>query len=206
MARTAYPTDADVLDALGSLPGAPDIGSAHVGQAEAARIEFETLTGWSLVGSAVERKYAKPVLTAQGVLAMFDVPLLISGSQVAYKYDYVLQTTTTLTYQTDYEWLPVDYAPAFAQGILALTEKANDLLLIDGRWGSAQTVPEDIWQAVLAQAMGHTLRTLQGFQGEVTETKTGDVAIKFGNSITNSAIQRFESLFKSTVNRYMRII
>lgn len=205
MARSSYPTDSDVLEALGALPGAPSTIAGYEGQAEAARIAFEAMTGWSLQGSP-SSVYVAPALTAQGVLAMFDRPLLIDGSQTVEAWDYAAGTGTTLTYKTDFEWLPVKVSPSLAEGILAISTKAASLLKITGVFGSSSTVLEDIWQAVLAKAMGESLRIMQAFQGEITETKTGDVAIKFSNSVTNSAIIRFNQLFQSTVRRYTRII
>lgn len=187
--RSSYPASSDLSAFLSS--GGFTVSTALSNQLPlalaAAIADFEKLTERRpFLGDSTEStRYFDP--PTNGPLLFID-DLCAAPSAVTYQP--AGASAQTLTLRTDYWLEPVN---ALAKGepltqlrfrrrwLQPLCENDRQSIAVTGAWGYAQSVPDNVWWALLGRAGWHVFAHLrQGTTGGKLSEKEGDVAVEYG--------------------------
>jgi hypothetical protein len=205
----ATPTGSDVtafIEAMGAtVPSGIDTSDLVV----AATLEFERRTGrvkYEGDSSTTAVRYTLP--WPQGANVILPIQDCWTVTEVRTGYTGA-GTGTVLTEYTDFEYLPKN-RPQTKQPIEAVRfvytpTTAPGQILVTGKLGFAQTMPADVFSAIVANASANALIQMAGVSGTTTEEKQGDRSIKYGSG-AESTISRLMGEFDRTAARYMRVI
>jgi hypothetical protein len=204
-----YPTDADLIRFLYGA-GQIDSATAPTGRgaatvlnypaaANAARAEFEKRTGRVYRAQAATQTYDTPT-DAAGLLDLRGDWTTITG---------ITRDGDTLDEGDDYRLRPLEGPPyRFVEFVAIVTEPlvwgSRGTLVVTGTRGSAATVPDDVYQAVLGKA---ALLLAPQLHGQLTQgaqsIKQEDASITFaGNTALGASGAQWAADFEQCVEDY----
>lgn len=200
MAKSVWPTAADVtggLTALGvTVPSGVDAGDLIDG----AVSEFERRTGWTVfLAEASPSTYtydtdgsAKIVLPDPFFAA---TAVVVDGVASVIGTDVFLGPTGAPTRGRPYTYLDFLAVPvAYKPGLLAVT----------GKRGYTDDIPVGVWNAVLGQAIAQGLMAIANTPGMVKRIKQDSVEIEFNSAAGQSYIDRLQNDFDKAITQYVR--
>lgn len=190
----AYPTSADLIRFLYGAglvddPTTPTGRAAasvidYAGAVGAARSEFERRTGRTYRAAAATRTYDTPTDSA-GMLDLESDWATITA---------ITRDGDTLDEGDDYRLRPLEGPPyRFVEFVATIMDplpwSSRAALVVTGTRGSAATVPDDVFAAVLARA---ALRLAPLFHGQLTQgaqsIKQDDASITYAGDVALGAV------------------
>jgi hypothetical protein len=118
-------------------------------------------------------------------------------------------TGTALTEYTHYELLPLNWStigrPVEAIRFNDTPSIDSGAILVNAKLGYAQTMPSDVFQAILSKAAALVLTQMAGESGSVSDQKQGDRQVRYGQEAGRATIDRLTNAFEQTVSRYIKV-
>jgi hypothetical protein len=203
------PVDSTALQTYLSSIGVSTVVTAQLTSYVTTAYEaFYAATGRKAITSAstTVKRYTLPQNQGRDVILpiddVFTTPIVISGITAT-------SSGTTLTYGTDYDYLPenaiVDSRPVEAIKFLRYIDFGTRAISVEGKLGLASSEPADITQGILAKAAALYLRANSGLSGMVSEKKQGDRTIKYETSGGNDTVSRLEADFDALCRRRLKM-
>lgn len=201
---TVYPTDVDLLAFLIDakvLPTGASLPTSLTGSAAAAKLQWESDTGYSPFYVAVDavvsaRLYDPPqsnYLDLEG--GLISLPTVVVGG-------------VTLVKDQHYWIDPANYA-AIGQPIKTLkfvwrVTGLPQTISITGRWGYCSDLPLDAFQAILRGAALAGFTTVNA--GQLKSERQGDVEYSYAvDAASGGQVEQWSTIYSRAVDRYKRM-
>jgi len=223
-AHANYPQAADLESYLRALGILTDVQMAALlsflsleEATAAARSEWESETGWRPFladASPVTRYYDpqgpnfRPHTVGGGYRLDLEAGLIALTSVIV---DVDAESPgTTLVSGEDF-WLdPYNAAvmglPYTAVLFVVRRWGARRSIAVTGRFGFAETLPDDVWQCVLQKSAAVTFAALrERASAGLVEWKEADVSERYGENFLESSRRAWEEAFRRAAGRYRRV-
>lgn len=223
----AYPTTAEAEAYVSSLnlglTAAQITALLMATKIDAAIDAFESLVGWSpflAAGADSSRRYDPPGPQAsrapwalyRGGGKRLDLDGGLTAAPTALVTGYsATEPGTTLTLETDYFLWPAN-AAAKGQPYTAIEFNASQSgmpqsIRITGRFGYSQTVPDDVFQAILQYAASLAAAQMGAIiSGGVVEWREKDITEKYGDQALSGLLAQWRAAWETAIARYRRIV
>lgn len=226
-AHVAYPTDDDLETYLRGLNlfTAAQLAAAlpYLALDEkvaASSAEWERVTGWRpfLAGVTEIRRLFDPPgpnrgtgTRGGGTFLILDQGLVVLA---AVHTDVVPATTpsgTALVIEDDYRLWPYNAAwdnqPYTAIEFVARRYALAKTIGVTGLWGYTQTLPDDVWQAILQHAAGIAFAELRERRtGGMIEWKQAETSERYGEHFLEASEENWRRRFERAAMRYQRVL
>lgn len=206
----ANPTPTDLTNYLLTIGVTPISQIDEQGIIDATIAEFERLTGrrkYQGDSGTTAVRYTLPYPFGENII--LEIEDCWEVTEVRSGYNGTAGTGTVLTEYEDFLFLPMNYTqralPVEAIRFLTYADTAPGAILITGKLGVASTMPQDVFNAILAGAAAQVLIQQAGESGTITEQKQGDRQVKFGSG-SDSTIARLQAQFNHAVTRWLKMV
>lgn len=205
----ANPTTTDLTNFLASIGVTPAGTTQLQNIIDATIAELERLTGRNKYqgdSDSTAVRYTLPWPQGQNVI--LEIADCWSVSEVRVGYTGTAGTGTVLTEYEGFEHLPFNHStrgwPVEAIKFINCPPLTPGGILITGKLGVASTMPQDVFNGILAGAAAQVLKQQAGAEGSITEQKQGDRSVKFNTADGQSTYQRLVSEFNMMVTRWIK--
>lgn len=206
----ANPTTSDLTTYLTSMgiTAAAEIDEQAI--IDSAIAELEAMTGRKkFQGDATNTaiRYSLPwpqgknvVLPIQDCWSLFEVRINYTGTS---------GTGTVLTEYDDFTHVPLLHAqnggPIEAIQFSNAYSLEPGSILITGKLGYASSMPQDVFNAVLARCAAQVVKQSAGASGNASMEKQGDRQVQYGMEAGQSTYDRLMQEFTNAVSRYLKV-
>ena len=204
------PTPTDLTNYLSTIGVTPVAAVDEQGIIDATIAEFERRTGrrkYQGDSGTTAVRYTIPYPYGQSIL--LEIEDCWEVTEVRSGYNGTAGTGTVLTEWTDFEFLPMQYAqrrlPVEAIRFLNYADARPGSVLVTGKLGVASSMPQDVFNAILAGAAAQIIIQQSGESGSVSEQKQGDRQVKFGSG-SDSTVSRLQSEFDRAAMRWIKAV
>ncbi len=209
MPHAGYPVGSDVSTYLTEcgFPVSANLTNMLDGYALSGKQMFETKVNRQILATTQTRKFDPPTywnqaLDLEGDLISASSVTAMGITQVAAT-DYLLGPYDALQRGQPYVWIE------FLRWWNSLQSWATkQSIVITGQWGWAATVPDDVWDAVIAAAIlkgPATMVTMKASGGGINSFRTGDVQEDWGISPGHPFRAHLRETYNSAVASYTRV-
>jgi hypothetical protein len=207
----AVPSTTDLTTYLTSIGVTAPAAVDEQGILNAVTAELEQRTGRTKFegdSQLTEVRYTLP--WPQGESVILEIRDVWELSEVRTGWTGAVDSGTLLTEYTDFEVLPMQYElrnlPIEAIKFRYCPTTEPGAIMVKGKLGVQQTMPRDVFNAILAKAAAQVLTQIAGAEGSITDQKQGDRQVKFGTSDGQSTIQRLQREFDLCVSRWVKVM
>lgn len=220
MPHDAYPTDADLTEALqglGTDPALLQTMASRISGAIAAAVEqWETSVAWHPYLADAEdstRYFDPPTRPSGGGRVPGTKTLYLKGGLISLTS--LTVSGTAFARDLDFYTRP-DNAAVRGQAIteidfLAPLYGLPRTIAVTGRWGRVTQIPDDVWIAILDYAKSQVLPEIWRQGAEIDKIKIGPIELTPGGTTTGAAQERlkqigdYQAAFKAAIKRKKRM-
>jgi hypothetical protein len=203
------PTPTDLTNYLITLGVTAISQIDEQGIIDATIAELERLTGRNkFQGDAGSTAVRYTLPWPQGQNVILEIADCWTISEIRVGYTGTAGTGTVLTEYEGFEHLPFNHStrgwPIEAIKFINCPSTNPGAILITGKLGVASTMPQDVFNGILAGAAAQVLKQQAGAEGSVSDQKQGDRSVKFNTADGQSTYQRLKNEFDMMVTRWIK--
>ena len=208
MSRSAYPTASDVITALASAgiltTDYPYLSSLAAGAAESGQVQVEKYCNRVFLAGSSTARYFDPVTNGRTLWLPVEATaissVVLGGSTLTANEQYWLQP-----YNYSADGIPInriEFATSYYSPVWPGNKRS---LVITGTWGYGSTIPEPVWQAMLAVAQWNLMPAIRETQNIGAEDwREADVSEKYGADSSGAFLTRLANIAKMNLRGFVR--
>jgi len=205
----ANPTTTDLTNYLLTIGVTPAGTTQLQNIIDATIAEIERLTGRNkFQGDAGSTAVRYTLPWPQGQNVILEIADCWTVSEVRVGYTGTAGTGTVLTEYEGFEHLPFNHStrgwPIEAIKFINCPSTNPGAILITGKLGVASTMPQDVFNSILAGAAAQVLKQQAGAEGSLSDQRQGDRSVNFNTADGQSTYQRLMNEFDMTVTRWIK--
>ena len=204
------PTTTDLTTYLAAMDLVPAAGINEQGIIDGAIETFQQITGrvnYQGATTATENRFTLDYPFGRDVVLDFRFDFW-AITEVRVGYTGVSGSGQVLTDWVDFEYLPQNNLvrgwPYEAIRFHSYASSERGSVLITGKIGVAQEMPQDVFNAILAYSAAMVIRQSAGVSGSVSEQKQGDRTVKYNMTDGKDTVSELMKEFNQVATKWKR--